>query len=150
MTAEEQIDLSKVDAAHYPYRRRFPTRFSDNDMLNHLNNVMYYEFIQSVVVQFQMEVGQVDWARDEVAPVVVESRCRFLKPISFPETVTAGLKVVRIGRSSVTFAIGLYGDDLTTPTALADFVHVFAHLKTETPQAIPEAACGRYREYTVP
>jgi len=121
----------------FPYRITVPTRWSDNDMLGHVNNVLYYRFFEAAVVRFQMEEAGVDWLRDEVSPQAVETLCRFHRPLSFPEMVEAGLRVERIGTSSVTFEVALFGEKDETPSATGHFVHVFVNAKTLKSQPIP-------------
>ena len=121
----------------FPYRMTVPTRWSDNDMLGHVNNVLYYRFFEAVVVRFQMEEASVDWLKDKVSPQAVETLCRFHRPLSFPETVEAGLRVQRIGNSSVTFEIALFGEKDEMPAATGHFVHVFVDAKTLMSRPIP-------------
>ena len=108
-------------------------------MLRHINNVAYYRYFEAVVVRFQMQEAGVDWLNDPVSPLAVESLCRFHRPLSFPETVEAGLRVERIGNSSVTFEIALFGEDDVTPAATGHFVHVFVDGETFKSHPIPEA-----------
>lgn len=128
----------------YPYRMSIPTRWSDNDMLGHVNNVMFYRYFEAVVVRFQMQEAGVDWLGDRVSPQAVETLCRFHRPLSFPETVEAALKVERIGTSSVTFAVALFGEDDETPAATGHFIHVFVDSETLKAQPIPD---GKRRAY---
>ena len=121
----------------FPYRTSIPTRWSDNDMLGHVNNVIYYRFFEAVVVRFQMEEAGVDWLKDKVSPQAVETLCRFHHPLNFPETVEAGLRVERIGHSSVAFAIALFGENSETPAATGPFVLVFVLADDLKPRPIP-------------
>ena len=109
----------------FSYRISIPTRWSDNDMLGHVNNVSYYRYFEAIVVRFQMEEAGVDWLKDKISPQAVETLCQFHRPLSFPETVEAGLRVERIGNSSVTFEIALFSEENETPAASGHFVHVF-------------------------
>lgn len=131
-------DHSTQSRSDFPYRISIPTRWSDNDMLGHVNNVVYYRFFEAVVVRFQMEEAGVDWLADKISPQAVETLCRFHRPLSFPETVEAGLRVERIGNSSVTFEIALFGEDDDSPAASGHFVHVFVDAKTLKSQPIPD------------
>ena len=131
-------DPSTQSRDDFPYLISVPTRLSDNDMLGHVNNVIYYRYIEAVVVRFQMEEAGVDWLKDKISPQAVETRCRFHHPLSFPETVDAGLRVERIGNSSVTFEIALFGEKEKTPAATGHFVHVFVEAETLKPKTIPE------------
>jgi len=131
----------------FPYRIEIPTRWSDNDMLGHVNNVVYYRFFEAVVVRFQMEVAGVDWLADPISPQAVETLCRFHRPLSFPETVEAGLRVERIGNSSVTFAIALFGESEDAPAASGHFVHVFVNAESLRPAPIPKRQHAVYAKY---
>lgn len=131
----------------FPYRMVVPTRWGDNDMLGHINNVIYYRYFEAVVVRFQMQEAGVDWLKDRISPQAVETLCRFHKPLSFPEMVEAGLRVERIGTSSVTFAIALFGEDGETPAATGHFVHVFVDSQTLKSQSIPADKRAAYEKF---
>jgi acyl-CoA thioester hydrolase len=132
-------DPARQKRDDFPYRIEIPTRWGDNDMLRHINNVAYYRYFEAVVVRFQMQEAGVDWLNDPVSPQAVESLCRFHRPLSFPETVEAGLRVERIGNSSVTFEIALFGEGDATPAATGHFVHVFVDGATLKSHPIPDA-----------
>lgn len=132
----------------YPYRLDIPTRFGDNDMLGHANNVAYNRFIETIVTHFQMTEVGVDWAVDNIAPVAVETLCRFHRSLSFPEIVHAGLKVARLSRSSVTFQIGLFGaEDVEKPAASGHFVHVYSDRQAETSAPMPADKRAVYERF---
>jgi acyl-CoA thioester hydrolase len=128
----------KQSREDFPYRMSIPTRWSDNDMLGHVNNVMFYRYFEAVVVRFQMQEAGVDWLNDRVSPQAVETLCRFHRPLSFPETVEAALRVERVGNSSVTFAVALFGEGHRTPAATGHFIHVFVDSESLTSQPIPD------------
>lgn len=109
----------------FPFQIDIPTRWGDNDMLGHLNNVVYNRMIETVVVHFTMGPLQVNWNTDQSYPVVVESLCRFHRSLSFPATITAGLRAGRIGSTSVTYEIALFDEEGGAPAATGHFVHVF-------------------------
>ena len=132
---------------NFPYRMTIPTRWSDNDALGHVNNVIYYRFFEAVVVRFQMREVGVDWMKDRVSPQAVESLCRFHRPLSFPETVEAGLRVEKIGNSSVTFAIALFSEKDESPAATGHFVHVFVDSKSLKSQPIPADKRAVFEKY---
>ena len=139
-------DPGKLRRDDFPYRMSIPTRWSDNDMLGHVNNVLYYRYFEAVVVRFQMQEAGVDWVNDRVSPQAVETLCRFHRPLSFPETVEAGLRVERIGNSSVTFAIALFGEGQEAPAATGHFVHVFVDSGTMKSQPVPASARRAYEK----
>ncbi len=132
----------------FPYRISVPTRWSDNDMLGHVNNVIYYRYFEAVVVRFQMEEAGVDWVNDKVSPQAVETLCRFHRPLSFPETVEAGLRVDRIGNSSLTFQVALFSEKEETPAATGHFVHVFVDAESLLPEPIPADKRKIFEKYS--
>jgi len=122
------------------YYRRFlaiPTRWMDNDSYGHVNNVTYYSYFDTVVNEHLIRVGGLDIGNDPVVGYVVESSCRFRKPLTFPETIDAGLRIARLGTTSVTYEIGIFrrGDD--DPAATGRFVHVWVDRATQRPAPIP-------------
>lgn len=123
----------------FPFSIQIPTRWGDNDQLGHLNNVVYNRCIETVVMHFTLGVLKVDWKADQSYPLVVESLCRFHRPLSFPETVTAGLGVQRIGGTSTTYEIGLFGEGVPEPASTGHFVHVFIDRDSQKSVQIPAA-----------
>ena len=116
-----------------------PTRWIDNDIYGHVNNVNYYSFFDTAIAHFLMQEGGLDPWKSEVIGFCVESGCRFRKAVQFPETITAGLRVARIGRSSVRYEIGLFREDDDETAADGYFVHVFVDRETETSRALPDS-----------
>jgi len=92
----------------YPHLHLITTRWHDNDVYGHVNNVQYYAFFDTTVNHFLLENKVLDFERGEVIGLVVETGCRYFAPISFPERVIAGLRVASIGHSSVRYEIGLF------------------------------------------
>jgi acyl-CoA thioester hydrolase len=143
-------DTAPQTRKDFPFLIQIPTRWSDNDMLGHVNNVVYYRYFEAVVVRFQMQEAGVDWINDAVSPQSVETMCRFHRPLSFPETVDAGLRVERIGNSSVTFAIALFGEKQETPAATGYFVHVFVNSKSLKSEPIPASMRDVFEKFSNP
>jgi acyl-CoA thioester hydrolase len=121
----------------YPHRLAIPTRWNDNDVYGHVNNVEYYAFFDTVINAYLIREGGLDIHGGEVIGVCAESHCEFRGPLAFPETVTAGLRVGHLGRSSVRYEIGLFGDGSEEPAATGWFVHVFVDRETRRPAEIP-------------
>jgi acyl-CoA thioester hydrolase len=115
-----------------------PTRWMDNDAYGHVNNVVYYSYFDTAVNEHLIRAGGLDIERDRVVGYVVETSCRFARPLAFPEMVDAGLRVVRIGHSSVEYDIGLFrrGDD--SAAARGRFVHVWVDRDTQRPARVPD------------
>ncbi|MDH3467093.1 MAG: acyl-CoA thioesterase [Gammaproteobacteria bacterium] len=121
----------------FPYFATIPTRWMDNDVYGHVNNVVYYSYVDTVANRYLIDNGVLDIHGGEVIGVAVESQCRYLQAIAFPDIIDAGLRVAHIGNSSVRYEIGLFkaGDD--DPVALAHFVHVFVNRESRKPVPIP-------------
>lgn len=124
-------------AADFPYTMEVPTRWSDNDMLHHLNNVAYNRMIETVVVTFTLGPLGIDWRTDECYPVVVESLCRFHRQLSFPETIRVGLRAAKVGTSSVTYEVAMFGEGSDVPGATGHFIQVFIDKVTQSSTPIP-------------
>ena len=114
------------------------TRWNDNDVYGHVNNMVFYGYFDSVVSGFLVTHGGLDTAKAPVIGVVVESMCRYHHPISFPEVIDAGLRVGRLGRSSVRYEIGIFRQGSDKAAADGHFVHVFVDRETMRPAGIPE------------
>ena len=115
-----------------------PTRWIDNDIYGHVNNVNYYSFFDTAIAHFLINEGGLDPWKSGIIGFCVESGCRFRKAIQFPEIITAGLRVARIGRSSVRYEIGLFRNDDEETAADGYFIHVFVDRETETPHPVPD------------
>jgi acyl-CoA thioester hydrolase len=115
------------------------TRWLDNDVYGHVNNVQYYSFFDTAVNRWLIERGVLDPVTSPVFGLVVETRCSYFKPVTFPERVEAGLKVAHLGRSSVRYEIGLFRKDDPEAAAAGEFTHVYVDRQTRRPAAIPDA-----------
>ena len=120
----------------YPHRAALPTRWADNDIYGHVNNVEYYAFFDTVINEWLIREGGLDIHGGSVIGLCAESHCEFRAALAFPETVTAGLRVGHLGRSSVRYEIGLFGED-GEPAATGWFVHVFVDRAGLRPAEIP-------------
>jgi acyl-CoA thioester hydrolase len=110
----------------------------DNDVYGHVNNVVYYSYFDTVVNQYLIEQGALDIERSTVIGLVVETRCEYLAPITFPDLVHAGLRVAKLGSSSVRYEIGLFRNDEDAAAAHGHFVHVYVDRATRRPTPLPE------------
>jgi acyl-CoA thioester hydrolase len=115
------------------------TRWMDNDAYGHVNNVVYYSFFDTAVNRWLIERGVLDIANSPAIGLVVETACRYAKPITFPDRVTAGIRVAHLGRSSVRFEIGLFRNDDDDAAAVGHFVHVYVDRVSRTSTPIPPA-----------
>jgi acyl-CoA thioester hydrolase len=114
------------------------TRWMDNDVYGHVNNVVYYSFFDTAVNRYLIDEGVLDIRAGDTVGFVVETSCTYEKPIAFPDRVTAGLRVARIGTSSVRYEIGIFKDDDDESAAHGHFVHVYVDRATERSRPIPE------------
>jgi acyl-CoA thioester hydrolase len=121
----------------YPHRRAIPTRWHDNDVYGHVNNVEYYAFFDTVINAWLIAEGGLDIHNGDVIGLCVESHCEFHAAVAFPETVQAGLRVAHLGRSSVRYEIGLYREGAAEPAATGWFVHVFVDRAQRRPVDVP-------------
>jgi acyl-CoA thioester hydrolase len=123
--------------SEYPHHLAIPTRWHDNDVYGHVNNVEYYAYFDTVINEYLIREGGLAIHDGEVIGLCAESHCEFSAPLAFPETVTAALRVARLGRTSVRYEIALYGENNPEPAATGWFVHVFVDRETRRPADIP-------------
>lgn len=133
------MDKSIESREAYPFGVEIPTRWMDNDVYGHVNNVHYYSFFDTVIAHFLIQEGGLDFATDPVVGFAIESRCQYRRPITFPETVEARMRVGHIGNSSVRYEIGIFTETYEEPAASGYFVHVFVDRTNEhRPTPMPE------------
>ena len=133
--------MSEREAPHrrgdYPHALAITTRWMDNDAYGHVNNVVYYSYFDTVVNTYLIREGVLDPATSPVIGLVVETGCKYFESLTYPETVTAGLRVARLGRSSVRYEIALFGEGSDTAAAQGHFVHVYVDRETRRPVELP-------------
>jgi acyl-CoA thioester hydrolase len=126
-------------------RKDFPrfisiaTRWGDNDVYGHVNNVVYYAFFDTAVNRHLMENGALDVATSDTVGLVVSNSCTFFASVAFPETIEVGLRVERLGRSSVTYQLGVFRAGEAAAAAQGRFTHVYVTRADQRTAAIPEA-----------
>jgi len=123
--------------AGYRHFLAIPTRWMDNDSYGHVNNVTYYSYFDTAVNEHLIRAGGLDIANDPVVGYVVETSCRFRKPLAFPDAIDVGLRVARLGTSSVSYDIGIFRRNDDEPAATGHFVHVWVDRVTQRPAPIP-------------
>ena len=121
----------------YPHFLAIPTRWMDNDIYGHVNNVVYYSYFDTVINEYLIRQGGLDIAAGAIIGVCVESTCRFHHELTFPEAVDAGLRVGKLGNTSARYEIGLFRQGEDKPAATGHFVHVFIDRQSRRPEAIP-------------
>ena len=131
-------DTQKIARSRYEYIAEIPTRWMDNDVYGHVNNVNYYSFFDTAVNGFLIENGALDIRDGGVIGLVVETHCQYYSPLSFPDLVEAGIAVSKIGNSSVRYEISLFAEGEDVPAAQGYFVHVYVDRTTRRPTSLPE------------
>lgn len=124
--------------AAYRHFQRIPTRWMDNDIYGHVNNVVYYSYFDTVINTWLIAEAGLNIHGGQQIGLCAESHCSFLAPIEFPQAVDAGLRVDRLGRASVRYGIGLFAEASETPAAEGWFVHVFVDRATRKSLPINE------------
>ena len=119
--------------------RSIPTRWMDNDMYGHVNNVVYYSWFDTAVNAHLIERGALDIHQGTTVGFVVETQCNYFVPLAFPQMVEAGIRVAHAGSSSVRYEIGLFAEGAETAAAQGHFVHVYVDRVTQRPVKLPEA-----------
>lgn len=124
--------------ADYRTFRPITTRWMDNDVYGHVNNVIYYAFFDTAVSGWLVDQGIVDYEHGPTIGLAVDSQCSYFAPISFPDDVTGGMRVERIGRSSVAYAVGIFRNDEDQASAAGTFTHVYVDRATRRPVPLSE------------
>jgi acyl-CoA thioester hydrolase len=122
----------------YRYFVPITTRWHDNDVFGHVNNVVYYAWIDTAVNRFLIDRGLLDIATSTIVGIVAETGCRYIKEIAYPDDVTIGVAVSKLGNSSVRYALGVFRGDDDTASAEAHFTHVYVDRATMRPIRIPD------------
>lgn len=128
----------KKEISSYAHSCDISTRWMDNDVYGHINNVQYYSFFDTAVNQYLIGEGVLDINAGDTIGLVVETGCQYYAPLAFPETITAGVGVQHIGTSSVRYEIGLFQKGEKEPAAQGFFVHVYVDRQTRRPTSLPE------------
>ena len=136
--------------AAYPHHLVLQTRWVDNDVYGHVNNVAYYGYFDTVINRYLISAGGLDIAAGPVIGVAAESHCRYRRAVAFPADLTAGLRVRAIGRSSVRYELAIFAPDEDLAAAEGWFVHVFVDRATRRPAALPDALRGALERILAP
>lgn len=123
----------------YRHFLAIPTRWMDNDIYGHVNNVVYYAYFDTVINEHLIAHGGLDIHAGDVIGVCVESQCRFHRSLAFPDVIDAGMRIGKLGGSSVRYEIGLFREGEDEPAATGYFVHVFVDRVTRRPVPIPQS-----------
>lgn len=123
----------------FPHFLAMPTRWMDNDSYGHVNNVQYYSFFDTAVNQFLVARGVLDIHADQVVGLVVDTGCSYFSSVSFPDTVHVGVRVAKLGNSSVRYELAIFRNEEQAPAAAGHFVHVYVDRASNQPVPIPAA-----------
>jgi acyl-CoA thioester hydrolase len=123
--------------AHYRIWREVTTRWADNDAYGHINNTVYYQWFDTAVNAWLIEAGLLDVAEGDPIGLVVETGCRYARPLSYPEPVEIGLAVEQVGRSSVRYRLGVFAAGAIEAAAEGHFVHVYVGRESRRPVEVP-------------
>lgn len=130
----------------YRVFRPITTRWADNDAYGHVNNVVYYAWFDTVVNAHLIEAGALDVQQGPVIGLVVETQCNYFEPLAFPQRVLGGLRVGRVGRTSVRYEVGLFAEGADTAAAQGHFVHVYVDRQTRRPVELPSVLLDALEE----
>ena len=122
----------------YPARRTVTTRWMDEDVYGHVNNVTYYSYFDTAVNGHLIDATGIDIRRLDAVGIVAETRCTYRRELRFPADVHVGIAVERLGRTSITYSLGIFQAPDDTPAALGTFVHVYVDAQSRTPTPVPE------------
>jgi acyl-CoA thioester hydrolase len=125
-------------AARYRYFVPITTRWMDNDVYGHINNVTYYSYFDTAANHYLIHEGGLDILASPIIGLVVESKCSYRAPLAYPDRLRAGLRVDKLGNRSVTYGIGIFKEGEDEAAAHGYFVHVFVDRQTRKAVAIPE------------
>lgn len=130
------------------YRRFVPltTRWMDNDVYGHLNNVVYYSLFDTAVNSMLIEAGALDIERSASIGLVVETQCSYFSPLAFPQPLEAGLRVAKLGGSSISYEVGVFAAEGAETAARGRFVHVYVDRVTRRPVPLPARLSAVARE----
>jgi acyl-CoA thioester hydrolase len=121
----------------YRVWRRIGTRWADNDVYGHVNNVIYYAWFDTAVNGWLLDQGLLDIGEGEPIGLVVETGCRYARPLAFPQPVELGLAIEKIGKSSVRYRLGVFAENSSEPSAEGHFVHVYVGRESRRPVDLP-------------
>jgi len=125
-----------LNRGDYRYFYTIPTRWSDNDQFGHLNNVSYHRLFEAIIVQYLTDAG-LNFMEDPVVPFAAETMCRFRRAVSFPDTLELGLRIIKLGSSSVVYGLAIFRQGEEVASALGHWVHVYVNRASEKPADIP-------------
>lgn len=130
---------SAPQRSSYPVFRPITTRWSDNDVYGHVNNVVYYSWFDTAVNAHLIEQGVLDFHGGDTIGLVVETQCNYFASLAYPQAVEAGIRVAKLGGSSVRYEVAIFAAGAETAAAAGHFVHVYVDAATRRPKPLPDA-----------
>ncbi len=125
--------------SEFPHHCPITTRWSDNDAYGHINNVVFYSFFDTAVNRWLISVGALDITTSEAIGLVVETSCRYRKPLAYPQDIVVGLRLARLGNTSVSYDLAVFGSGDSEAAAEGLFTHVYVARTTGRPVPVPTA-----------
>jgi acyl-CoA thioester hydrolase len=141
MSTDTSLKTAKPEPSHrstYPVFRTIGTRWSDNDAYGHVNNVVYYSWFDTAVNAYLIEQGVLDIHHGNTIGLVIETQCNYFAPLAFPQTVEAGIRVAKLGKSSVRYEVGLFAQGSSSAAAQGHFIHVYVDKTSRRPVTLPD------------
>ena len=129
--------VKKLRREDFLHTQKIPTRWQDNDVYHHVNNIIYYSFFDTVINKYLIDFGGLDFKKGPIIGLAVETHCEFYKPIHFPQIIDSCLRIGNLGNSSVKYEIGLFIENENECVAFGHFVHVFVKRPENKPTSIP-------------
>lgn len=123
---------------NYRHFHEITTRWMDNDIYGHVNNVIYYSWFDTAVNRFLIANDVLDIEHSPVVGLVIETQCNYFAPVAFPDRITIGIRVAKLGNSSVRYEVGVFRGDEAEVAAQGHFVHVYVSRETRRPVALPD------------
>jgi acyl-CoA thioester hydrolase len=143
-------DFPSPDRAAYPVMIPMTTRWRDDDVYGHMNNVVYYEYFDTVVNQWLKQSGALPVPGGPLIGLVAETACRYLAAVGFPDRLEVGLSTIRVGRTSVTYGLALFPEGESQAAALCRYVHVYVDAVSRRPSPLPEVMAQMLRSVAAP
>ncbi len=132
------MSLKTIPTIHqFLYKQHISTRWRDNDVYGHVNNVVYYSWFDTVVNGYLFAQKVLDYKDGNIVGLVVETQCNYFKPVAFPDEITAALAVAKVGNSSVRYEVGIFNGDEADASAAGHFVHVYVDAMSHKPVPVP-------------
>jgi acyl-CoA thioester hydrolase len=137
MKSDNQKSVPETRDAYAAFRT-ISTRWMDNDIYGHVNNVVYYSWFDTAVNAWLIEHGVLDVHGGQTIGLVIETQCNYFAPLAFPQSIDAGIRVGRLGNSSVRYEVGLFAQGESVAAAQGHFVHVYVDRQTRRPVSLPQ------------